>query len=49
MRRLLLIVVLALACAGCQGVWDNRANGGELVTLGSPANPCQPACPKAAP
>jgi len=38
------VIILALALAGCQGVWDNRANGGELVTLGTP-NPCQPKCP----
>jgi len=43
-------LVVAALLVGCRGVWDNRANGGEIITLGTPeANPCAPTCPKAAP
>lgn len=43
---LILAFLVVLAATACQGKWDNRANGGELIEIGTPCNPCQPAEPE---
>ena len=47
---IVVVIVSALLLGGCRVVMDQRANGGEIITIGTPAaNPCAPTCPEAGP